>query len=100
MALLLVSAGFVSYRARQTPVHQAAQSVVKPESPLRADNVEIDRQLVTSFDTVTQLPNGEPVRLQCREWLDAVVLRDSARGVVIERQVPRFEVVPVRFETY
>lgn len=101
MALLLVSSGFVSYRARQTPVHQAAQPVVKSaESPLRADNVEIDRQLVGSFDTVTQLPNGEPVRLQCREWLDAIVLRDSTRGVVIERQAPRFEVVPVRFETY
>jgi hypothetical protein len=70
------------------------------EALLKADKVEINQQLLTSFDAVAELPDGEPVRLRCREWLDAVVLRDSARGVVIERHAPRFEVVPVRFETY
>jgi hypothetical protein len=49
---------------------------------------------------VAHLPNGEPVRFLCREWRDEVILRDPARGIVIERQTPRLEVVPVRFETY
>lgn len=67
---------------------------------IQADNIEIDRQLISTFDAVGQLPDGEPVRLRCRQWVDGVILRDSARGVVIERQAPRFEIVPVRFETY
>jgi len=56
--------------------------------------------LVATFDAVGQLPDGEPIRLRCRQWRDEVILRDSARGVVIERQSPRLEVVPVKFETY
>jgi len=67
---------------------------------LNADEVEIDQQLMSVFDAVARLPSGEPVRFHCRQWLDEVVLRDSVRGVVIERQTPRLEVVPVSFETY
>jgi hypothetical protein len=66
----------------------------------KADAVEIDRQLVALFDAVAELPNGQPVRFRCREWADEVVLRDPARGLVIESRTPRFEVVPIRFETY
>lgn len=69
-------------------------------SALKADNVEIDRQLVAAFDAVARMPDGEPVRFSCREWMDEVVLRDSARGVVVEQRTPRLEVVPVSFETY
>ncbi len=70
------------------------------KSALRANAVEFDRELVASFDAVARLPSGEPVRFRCREWTDGVVLRDAARGVVIERRTPRLEVVPVSFETY
>jgi negative regulator of sigma E activity len=69
-------------------------------SPMKADDVRIDQQLVSTFDTVVALPSGEPVRFRCRQWLDEVVLRDSKRGVEVARRVPRVEVVPVRFETY
>ena len=69
-------------------------------TPVKADDVRIDQQLVSTFDTVAQLPSGEPVRFRCREWMDEVVLRDSRRGIEVARRVPRVEVVPVRFETY
>jgi hypothetical protein len=69
-------------------------------SPMKADDVQIDQQLVSTFDAVAPLPSGEPVRFRCREWLDEVVLRDSKRGVEVARRVPRVEVVPVSFETY
>jgi hypothetical protein len=67
---------------------------------LRADKVEIDRQLVADFDAVARLPGGEPVRFRCQQWMDKVRLRDTAAGLVIERTTPRLEIVPVRFETY
>ena len=67
---------------------------------MNADNVQIDQQLVSAFDTVAPLPSGEPVRYRCRTWMDKVVLRDKERGVMIVQQTPRVEVVPVSFETY
>ena len=67
---------------------------------LIADKVEIDRQLVASFDTVARLPDGKPVRFRCREWVDKVVLQDSGKGVVVEQKAPRLEVIPIGFETY
>jgi hypothetical protein len=70
------------------------------EPALKADNVELDQQLVASFDAVARLPSGQPVRFRCREWADAVVMRDSASGIVVEQRTPRLEVVPVSFETY
>jgi hypothetical protein len=69
-------------------------------SPMKADDVQIDQQLVSTFDAVAPLPSGEPVRFRCQEWLDEVVLRDSKQGVEVARRVPRVEVVPVSFETY
>ncbi len=69
-------------------------------SAVRADDVEIGQELVSSFDTVARLPSGEPVRFRCMEWLDEVVVRDKDRGLTIEQRSPRVEVVPVRFETY
>jgi hypothetical protein len=72
----------------------------RASAPVRADDVRIDQQLVSTFDTVATLPSGEPVRFRCREWMDEVVLRDSRLGVEVARRVPRVEVVPVRFETY
>jgi hypothetical protein len=67
---------------------------------LKADDVEIGRQLVAAFDAVGHLPDGEPVRFRCREWADEVVLHDSARGIVVEQRTPRLEIVAVNYETY
>ena len=69
-------------------------------APLKADDVQIDRRLVASFDAVARLPDGAPLRVRCREWADKVVVVDSGNGVVIEQTQPRLEVVPVNFEIY
>jgi hypothetical protein len=91
----------VSQKLVRTPQNDRIRAALSPIEPsLKADKIEISQELLTSFEAVTQLPDGEPVRLRCRQWLDGVTLRDTARGVVIERQAPRLEVVPVRFEIY
>ena len=95
-ATALVVVGAIIWRAN-LPAKPAPESRL---TPVRADHVRIDQQLVSSFDTVAPLPSGEPVRFRCREWMDEVMLRDSRRGVEVTRRVPRVEVVPVRFETY
>jgi hypothetical protein len=67
---------------------------------IKADAVHVGHSLIASFDTVAQLPDGEPVRFRCRRWQDDVVVHDAANGVYITQSTPRVEVVPVRFETY
>ena len=67
---------------------------------LKADLVEIDRQLLGSFDAVANMPDGEPVRFRFLQWMDAITLRDSVRGVEVVQRTPRIEVVPVSFATY
>jgi len=67
---------------------------------LTADDVQLNSKLVSSFDAVAELPDGQPVRFRVREWSDETVFHDSARGLVVERSTPRMEVVPVAFETY
>ena len=79
------------------PPHAA---VVNVNPAARTNNVEIDRQLVAAFDTVARMPDGEPVRVRCREWMENVILRDPAQGVEVERRTPHFEIAPVGFEIY
>jgi len=77
-----------------------AQHLVSSIQPLlKADKVEIDRRLVANFDAVGKLPSGEPVRFRCQQWMEKVWLRDTAKGLVIERTIPHLEIVPIRFET-
>jgi len=76
------------------------QPGVQARAAHKPDNLEIDRLLLGAFDAVAPLPNGEPVRFRCREWMDQVVVRDPSRGVVIEQRKPHLEIVPVGFETY
>jgi len=95
-AVAVVVLGAIVWRAN-LPASRPSQTA---SDPVRADDVQIDQQLVSSFDTVATLPSGEPVRFRCREWMDEVVLRDSRRGFEVARRVPRVEVVPVSFETY
>ena len=67
---------------------------------LKADEVQLARQFVGTFDAVAELPGGELVRFRCQEWTDQMTLRDAARGIEVVHSTPRFDVVPVRFETY
>jgi hypothetical protein len=67
--------------------------------PLKADKVEIDRELLARFDAVGHLPDGRALRFRCAQWRDNVRLSDSAAGLLIERSSPRLEIVPVGFET-
>jgi hypothetical protein len=78
---------------------QPAPAIPPARPVLEADGIEFGQQLVAAYDAVAELPGGEPVRFRCREWMDEVVLRDSTRGLVLEERRPRFEAVPVRFET-
>jgi len=67
---------------------------------LKADNVQIGKELVSSFDAVAMLPGGEPVRFRCQQWMNKVVVDDEKQGLLVESRSPRFVVVPVGFETY
>jgi hypothetical protein len=95
-ATAVLAVGAIIWRAN-LPARRGRETA---GAPVKADDVRIDQQLVSTFDAVALLPNGEPVRFRCREWMDEVVLRDSRRGIEVARRVPRVEVVPVRFETY
>ena len=96
---VLVAAGVLWFKYSPSNGHKGRPLAVTVP-PLKADSVQIDEQLVGAFDAVGRLPDGEPVRFHCRQYMDNVVLRDKTRGVVIEQRTPRVEVVPVRFETY
>ena len=67
---------------------------------IKANAVQVGHSLLASFDTIAQVPGGEPVRFRCREWQDDVVVHDDAHGLVISKSTPRVEIVPVRFEVY
>ena len=96
-----LAAALLAGRWPKSIAHSLPHVAMNPATPLvQHDDVEIDRQLVAAYDAVAQLPDGEPVRLLCREWRDKVTLRDPAKGIVIERQTPRLEVVPVSYDTY
>jgi hypothetical protein len=83
-----------------TPTVKPGDAATENSTALKADDVQIDRRLVASFDAVARLPDGAPLRVRCREWTDKVMVVDSASGVVIEQTEPRLEVVPVNFEIY
>ena len=87
-----------SHRPRPTSSVQPSTAAVVPA--LKANDVRIDEELISSFDTIARLPDGQPVRFRVRNWMDQVTLSDKTRGLVIESRTPRVEVVAVRFETY
>ena len=89
---LLIPAGAVTVLLT-TWVFQRGHPSTKPtapqrvavHSPVKADKVEIDRQLVADFDAVGKLPNGEPVRFRCQQWMEKVKLREIGRASCRER---------------
>lgn len=94
----LVLLGMVARTGLQPGSQPQPAATVGPG--LNADQVVIDRTLLHSFDAVATLPDGEPIRLRCRQWLEAVTLRDSARGIEVQQRTPRVEILPMAFETY
>ncbi len=98
-AVVFVSV-YVKYHPRPPVVGQQQQIATSSAPLLKADKIEIDRQLVADFDAIANLPSGQPVRFRCEQWMDKVQWRDSAKGLVVEQTTPRLEIVPIRFETY
>ena len=94
-ALVLLAVGSLRHLGRSS-----SRTTASTKPTLTVDQVEIDRQLLGSFDAVAEMPDGEAVRFQFQEWIDAVTLKDSARGVEVVERRPRLEVLPVRFISY
>jgi hypothetical protein len=99
-ALVLASVVVLRSNLLGPRILNSAGTPVDSAAALKADDVKIDSTLVSSYDAVASLPDGEPVRFRCEEWVDEVRLKDSSRGLVYSQKVPRVTVVPVCFETY
>jgi hypothetical protein len=84
--------------ARQAKVSSASLS--SRGKSAEADEIEIGRTLVATFDAVAELPSGEPVRFRCQQWADTTMFRDRARGIAVEQSTPRLEIVPISLDTY
>jgi len=103
-AAILITA--VIWRGQQdstrlvVPSDSSQKAVATTRPSLKADNVQIGKELVSSFDAVATLPGGEPVRFRCQQWMNKVVVDDEKQGLLVENRTPRFVVVPVGFETY
>jgi len=87
-------------RAVLTPPGRVDKQTPAAAPGLKADGVQVDQELLSSFEVVARLPGGQPVRFRCRKWRDQLLVTDRNNGVEIEQSNPRIEVVPVRFETY
>jgi len=96
----LAAIGLLAFRAEMTPGISAKKQPLAIASGFKADNVQVDEDLVSSFDLVAVSPTGQPVRFHCRQWRDQLVATDSSHGVKIEQSNPRVEVVPASIETY
>ncbi len=68
--------------------------------PLVPGEVEIEHDLVGSYETVAELPSGVPVRFRLDQWEDTMVYRVPSRGIAVERRTPRLEIVPVSYVSY
>jgi len=86
--------------SKSTTTNPQSRTGMVATTPLKADEVKIDQELVSSFDTVARLPGGEPVRFRCNQWLDEITLSNKAQGLVLQERTPRLEIVTVGFETY
>src|SRR4030095_16953344 len=101
---LLALVFFKGHQTERSQARNATQPVVTSQVPhenqASQGQIEFDRRLLSAFDTIAELPDGLPVRFQCRQWEDKVTFHDPQSGVWIERSRPRLEIVPVSFETY
>ncbi|HEV7926075.1 MAG TPA: hypothetical protein VGR14_12005 [Verrucomicrobiae bacterium] len=99
-ALAAVAVAFLIGHANSGSKSNPADKPLVAAAGLKANDVQVDHELVSSFDVVATLPGGEPVRFRCRKWKDQLLVTDKSSGVEIEQNSPRIEVMPVRFETY
>ena len=102
-AVVLVAAVVIWHNAspsRPGPAGSRSSSGMVVAAPLKADEVKIQHDLVSSFDTLARLPGGEPVRFRCNQWLDEITFSNKAQGLVLQERTPRLEIVTVGFETY
>ncbi|HEY3856783.1 MAG TPA: hypothetical protein VGO67_20550 [Verrucomicrobiae bacterium] len=99
-ALAAVAVGLIVVRHDMRREIPSKKPVAAASSATKPDEVQLDQELVSTFDVVAKLPGGEPVRFRCRKWNDQLVVTDTNRGIEIVQNSPRMEVVPVRFETY
>jgi hypothetical protein len=85
----------------KSPVPVASNIVPSPTlSTQEPEQVHIDYRLLAAFETVAEVPGRGPVRFRFSEWEDRVVVRDPKLGFAVERRTPRYEIVPVRYESY
>lgn len=99
-AVALITAALVWLSLKPATEAGRSKPGIAAKSALKPDDVQIDRQLVAAYDAVAQMPDGEPVRFRCQQWMDELILRDAARGIQIEQRTPRFEIVAAKLETY
>ncbi len=100
-ATAVVVGGMIAWVSlRSSAPNTLKPATAPPSERLVADDISVERQLVSTYDAIAELPTGEPVRFNCREWMDEVNVRDSSKGLVIQKRIPRVEITPVRFETY
>jgi hypothetical protein len=99
-ALAAVAVAFLIGRGHFSSEGRPANKPLVAATGMKADDVQVDHELVSSFDVVATLPGGQPVRFHCRKWQDQLLVTDKSSGVEIQQNSPRIEVMPVRFETY
>jgi hypothetical protein len=100
-AVVLISMALWKFQPGLKPASDSpATTASAPPPTLKADNIEIGKELVSSFDAVATLPSGEPVRFRVQQWMEQVVVDDKSQGLLVESRMPRVVVVPVRYETY
>jgi len=100
LAPALAAVAFLIGRGKSGSERNTAKEPLVAATGLKADGVQVEHELVSSYDVVATLPGGEPVRFHCRQWKDQLVVKDKSSGVEIQQNSPRIEVMPVRFETY
>lgn len=84
---------------REAEAPQLATSIDRG-SKAPPEALEIDRELVASYETVAEVADRGPVRFRLDRWEDRITFRDPVRGISIERREPRVEIVPVSYESY
>lgn len=102
-AVVLIAAVVVwrnAFPSKSIEPGSKSSSSILASTPLKADDVKIQHDLVSSFDTLARLPGGEPVRFRCNQWLDEITFSNKAQGLVFQERTPRLEIVTVGFETY
>ena len=98
-ALAVLSLIVVRFAANRDVASNRLKPQLTPSPAILADKVQLNNELAAYFDVVAVLPGGEPVRFRCRQWNDELIITDK-RGLEIQQDQRRIEVIPVKFETY